>query len=258
MKSEETAGKVAVVPLSGVAAMLQLVTLSTTMISRDAVIAIKQSDEDARAGERGAWMGPELASAPLLNAVRYGVLPILDSLGTGMYPVKMDISGNLDRLETASRRIREEYIDEKKEIQASLLFNVVRDDMNRGSSQKATSTTKALLWLKRAMEFTCQMLRMLVEAKGENGEAMEVREAAENVYVKTLKPFHGWMTQGAFSVALRLVPTRHSFLQKAGDAGASEEATLDQLSALVDAAEPVLHHVDAFLKHYDLDDPAVV
>ena len=272
----EKCSPVRAVPLSAVVTMLQLVTLpTTTTASRDVVVLQKQRvTHDAGGKEESAWLGHELAIAPLLGAIRHGVLPILDALGTGMYPVKMDISGNLDRLEIASRNICEEedqqqHVDERESdgdgrrvrangARGSLLFNLVRDDMNRGSFHKTTSTTKALLWLKRAMEFTCQMLRMLVEEKGADGEVMEVREAAEKVYVKTLKPFHGWITQGAFNVALRLVPTRQSFLQKAGDARAMEEDTLRQLSAIVDAAEPVLQIVDAFLKHYDLDDPTVV
>lgn len=272
------------------AEMLALVAESATTTSRsedasddgDGVIRVEGD------GSGAAWGGRELRAAPFLSAVREGVLPVLDALGAGMYVVKTDVNGNVQRIDSAA-----------KAMQTRLLLNIVRRDLNRKTHGGSRSDTKALLWLKRALDFTCGMVRLLVE----DGE-MEVARAAEIVYVEKLKPFHGWISQGAFSVAIRcgrttrsageceralmsddesdsgkakltdsgecvwvwvshfafrrLVPARTSFLEKAGDAGATEEDTLRQLSALIDAAEPIICDINSFLCHYDLDDPTVV
>ena len=146
------------------------------------------------------WDGAELIAAPFLAAARQGILPVLEKLGTGMYPVKVDISGNIERLEKALQLLGQ--------VQGSLLFNVVRKELQCNQHTDSKSATKALLWLKRALDFTVGMIKLLVE----NPE-MEVSIAAEMTYTEKLKPFHGWITQGAFSMALRYDQSQNIDLQ---------------------------------------------
>ena len=190
-----------------------------------------------------AWAGGELAASPFLTAARQGILPVLEKLGTGMYAVRVDIAGNIDRLESA---VKEHGSD------GGLLYNVVRREMNANAHADSRSSTKALLWLKRALQFMSAMLRLVVRE-----DPLEVSVAASQVYEQTLKRYHGFLTRTAFSAALNFVPTRAAFIEQAGDGQAAEE-TIAQLRELVAALDPVLEHVHGFLDAHGLDDPAVV
>eukprot|EP00884_Botryococcus_braunii_P004056 jgi/Botrbrau1/13651/Bobra.0292s0001.2 len=117
------------------------------------------------------------------------LLPVLDQFGTGFTFVRADIKGNIDRLNRAYQKDPQKFHN---------LFEIVLDEVARGQDGLRDSDTKGLLWLKRAMEFLIGLLQGLY-----NDRNMTVLAAAEASYAEYLKPFHGYITYGAFCVALK-------------------------------------------------------
>jgi len=62
-------------------------------------------------------------------------------MGTGFALVKIDVGGNIDRLSTCAAT--------KPEIYDPDLFQIIRDEVEKGINIESTSCTKGLLWLKR-------------------------------------------------------------------------------------------------------------
>ena len=118
-----------------------------------------------------------------LNACRE-VLPVVDKLGTGFTVVRIDVSGNIDRIHNRFVSSAAEY-----ESVYAILEREVEKDEHTGNS----GCTKGLLWLKRAMQFLVELLRILHQDKDAS-----VSDAANAAYEKVLKPYHGWITSGVF------------------------------------------------------------
>jgi hypothetical protein len=103
------------------------------------------------------------------------------------------------------------------------------------------------------MEFIVALLERL-----ESDRAATLSEAASETYYATLQRFHGWIVTGTFTVALKLVPSRETFLLKAGGEGGGEEETYAEMRAFCAAFGSVLAEVQAFMAAAGLDDPAKV
>mmetsp|Transcript_20289 Transcript_20289/g.48317 ORF Transcript_20289/g.48317 Transcript_20289/m.48317 type:complete len:203 (+) Transcript_20289:87-695(+) len=168
------------------------------------------------------------------------VLPIVDKLGSGFSIVKSDINGNITRLSTFASKDPVKYED---------YFQIVRDDtsgLQPGKYAGNTSVTKGMLWLKRALQFITGLIEKLL-----SDPSKTVSQAASETYKATLSKYHGMLTSGAFSVALKIVPSRESFLAKLQ----CENPEAD-LGKLVQLLSPILQEIDAFLIECGQDDPA--
>ncbi|XP_013381773.1 pleckstrin homology domain-containing family A member 8 [Lingula anatina] len=127
------------------------------------------------------------------------VVSIFDKLSsTAFAPVKMDISGNI-------RKINEKYKTNPSAF--STLQAIVLYEKSVGQSQLSNSATQALLWLKRALHFIKEFLGELV-----SGE-QDLTKAATKAYERSLKPYHGWVVRGVFSLAAKAAPYREEFLK---------------------------------------------
>eukprot|EP00873_Tetraselmis_striata_P019486 jgi/Tetstr1/439750/TSEL_028164.t1 len=170
------------------------------------------------------------------------VLPIVDKLGTGFKIVKSDINGNISRLRERAATDPDRYED---------FFLIVTDDcanLPAGKFADGASVTKGMLWLKRAMQFIAGLIQALVDDK-----SLSVSTAASNTYKATLSKYHGMLTGGAFSMALKLVPARDTFLAKLECA--DPEADLGRMVGLL---APLLEEVHQFLVEIGQDDPVKV
>lgn len=174
-----------------------------------------------------------------LNVCRQ-IIPVIEKLGTSFFIVKSDIQGNIDRLSTRQQTSPERYVQ---------LFPIILDELKAGDTG-STSCTKGLLWLQRAMGFVAGLLRRLY-----NDRQISMSAAASEVYTDTLYRYHGWMTSAAFTVALKLVPSRESFLEKLGTLN---EELYQQMASFLDAFQPLLEGIHSFLVQHDLDDPTRV
>mmetsp|Transcript_1216 Transcript_1216/g.4965 ORF Transcript_1216/g.4965 Transcript_1216/m.4965 type:complete len:207 (+) Transcript_1216:243-863(+) len=142
-----------------------------------------------------------LLTEPFLDCCR-AFIPVVEKLGTGCYPVKADMNGNIERL---AARFAEDQAEYKH------LFNIVKKEIESGKQEDNAGCTKGLLWLKRAMDFVLHTLAALEK----NAETSLV-EAAGAAYKEVLEPFHGWVTYGAFQVALKILPSREGFFEAIG------------------------------------------
>jgi len=160
-----------------------------------------------------------------------------EKLGTGCYPVKADMNGNIEvrpsrlpplgpcrvdllcAVETGEglwlkrpplpQRLAARFAEDQAEYKH--LFNIVKKEIESGKQEDNAGCTKGLLWLKRAMDFVLHTLAALEK----NAETSLV-EAAGAAYKEVLEPFHGWVTYGAFQVALKILPSREGFFEAIG------------------------------------------
>lgn len=170
-------------------------------------------------------------------------------LGTGFGLVKSDVGGNIDRLATRAATLPDLYNPD--------IFQIIRDEVTKGTHTESTSCTKGLLWLKRAMQFVVALLHRL--AKDRN---ISLSEAASETYYSTLQQYHGWIVTGTFTVALKLVPGRESFFESVGAGGADgnngREAVFQSMNEFCVEFEGLLEVMHKFFVENDLDDPTKV
>lgn len=142
----------------------------------------------------------KIKTAEFLNAAR-GIVRIIEKLGKVFAPVKYDINGNIDKLET-----RYETNKEK---------NVILQDMIL--IEKATETnliaTDALLWLTRALHMILLFFEKIVEDAKTTTPTEDLVAFLKKSYKEALEPYHGWMAQQLFDLLSRMVPTRLQLLQ---------------------------------------------
>jgi hypothetical protein len=163
-----------------------------------------------------------------LNACRE-ILPVVDKLGTGFTVVRIDVNGNIERLHNRFITSAEDY---------ELIHKLVEVEVQNKEHTSNSSCTKGLLWLKRAMQFLVQLLRVLHQDK----EA-SVSTAASAAYEKVLQPYHGWITSGVFTVALKIVPSRQGLFEKLGESDNLEQ----EMGDFVEEFDAVLSKVHNYL-----------
>ena len=206
-------------------------------------------------------------------------LPVLDALGVALKPAKADVGGNVDRLKkkekdfqnvrafglrvlfcvattTTTRRrasvfalVRTDPHRLSLSLSVAQLFDILLDEKKSNSFAANTSCSKALLWLKRFLEFVVVLVSKLAE-----NQRTETKEAASYAYAEKLKPFHGWVSSSAFSVVLQFPPARKGFVESLG----GEKVLETDGKELVEKFGPVLKHIDEFLTKEDLNDPSKV
>ena len=160
--------------------------------------------------------------------------------------MKSDVGGNIDRLERRALTNRERY-------QADI-FRIVDDEVADGSAAGSRSCTKALLWLKRAMEFVLKLLERLME-----DQDVSLSTAATETYYETLQQYHGWIVTGTFTVALQLVPSRDCLFESIfSDSEEDRDAVMEDMKAFIDAFRNIVAEVHEFLTSHGLDDPTKV
>eukprot|EP00899_Mesostigma_viride_P022845 jgi/Mesvir1/3745/Mv15020-RA.2 len=124
-------------------------------------------------------------SNPFLSTCGY-VIPVIDQLGTALYPVKSDIGGNIDRL-------RKRY--ETDTARFHVIFAIVEDEIKAGTASGSSSCSNGLLWLKRANQF---IVAFLVQLRANPSQSL--KDAAYAAYEATLSKYHNWLTRKAFEV----------------------------------------------------------
>jgi len=112
-------------------------------------------------------------------------------------PLKSEIQSNISK-------IRRKMSNDSKKFYC--LTSIVDDEISTNSTKEKNSATDALLWLTRNLHF----LQTFLFEFGQKTRSVE--EAMNIAYGTTLKPFHGWITRGIFSIAFRSVPLNEDFL----------------------------------------------
>lgn len=170
-------------------------------------------------------------------------LPVIESFGPAFNMVRNDISNNIERVRKRKRTDPARF---------SLLFPLVEDEVARRDDGHSKSCTKAVLWLKRAMEFMLAIIRRLQELP-----QAPMSDVTYDMYHATLHRWHGFFCSSAFSVAMAFVPTREVFLDRLAG-GRFSEAASDAMDSFVGSFGALLSEVHLFLEERGLDDPAKV
>ncbi|EPZ30794.1 Glycolipid transfer protein domain-containing protein [Rozella allomycis CSF55] len=148
-----------------------------------------------------------------------GLVQLFDILGsTAFSPVKSDMNGNISKIR--------KFLDENTGVVT------LQDMVELESKSKSNTATEALLWLKRALEFTALSIRYNVDNKSE-----ELSASFNKGYESTLKKHHGMLVRPIFYVALKACPNRADFYKKLGD---DLNTVMEQLEAWLKALEEIL------------------
>eukprot|EP00245_Coleochaete_scutata_P001786 TRINITY_DN12244_c0_g1_i1.p1 TRINITY_DN12244_c0_g1~~TRINITY_DN12244_c0_g1_i1.p1 ORF type:complete len:214 (+),score=55.54 TRINITY_DN12244_c0_g1_i1:39-644(+) len=175
----------------------------------------------------------EMLTKPFLDLCSF-VLPVIDKFGSALALVKSDIGGNI-------KRLNENY--EKDPVAFELLYSVVKKEVAAGTAKGSGSCSNGLLWLTRAMDFLVALFRLLRE-----NQDWTMSQVAGEAYALTLKKYHGWIAQSAFTMALKLIPNRETFMAKLG--GGDIDGDIDKFVA---AFSPLLLENHELLKSEGLD-----
>lgn len=168
-------------------------------------------------------------------------------LGTGFALVKSDVGGNIDRLEKKAETNPDLYNPD--------IFEMIRIEVKDGTAAGASSCTKGLLWLKRAMEFITALLSRLLE-----NPTISLSEAASETYYETLQQYHGWIVTGTFTVALKLCPSRdYLFESIMSDTPIGNDSDLlSDMKVFLEEFGSIIQEIHTFLSDNGLDDPTKV
>lgn len=139
-----------------------------------------------------------IVTEQFLNSCR-SILAVFDVLGsTAFVPVKMDIQGNIGKLQT-------KYDSDPSRF--DMLFDMVQQEIDSGANTARNSVTDALLWLSRALAFIHAFLEQI-----QSGNTV-LTDCASVAYAATLKCHHGWVVRSIFAVALRAMPELEPFIE---------------------------------------------
>jgi hypothetical protein len=105
---------------------------------------------------------------------------------------------------------------------------------------KSHKATEGLLWLTRALEFTCIALSQNVASSTE-----ELSDSFRNAYGVTLKPHHSFVIKPIFSAAMSACPYRKDFYAKLGD---DVTKVMEQLRAYLAALDKIVGILKGFLE----------
>ena len=73
-------------------------------------------------------------------------------------------------------------------------------------------------------------------------------------YEQSLKKYHGMITKGVFSVAVKAAPSRDAFFKKLDPELETEAESLAKLRPMLDLVSPVLAHLNNWLKQQGIED----
>lgn len=187
-----------------------------------------------------------IPTKPFLSSCS-SILPFLDVLGsTAFAPVKLDISGNIKKLEAKHETDPKAFVT---------LQNIVYQELKSNTCNAKNSATDALLWLKRALEFMQVFLSEV--SRGEKDLAV----AAATAYGKTLRRYHGWVVRGVFALAVKAVPYRSDFLTSLGTTEqglAPHKDVIRDMKVCVEGLTRVTNIINQLYRKHKLDSEETV
>ncbi|XP_026663002.1 glycolipid transfer protein 3-like [Phoenix dactylifera] len=167
------------------------------------------------------------------------LLQVLDKIGPTMSVLRQDIQRNIQRVE-------ELYLSDPTVY--SSLVGILKKEEVEGSTRKAESSSKAVVWLTRSIDFGVTLLGKLEKDPNSSFE-----QVVEEAYKNTLKPWHGWISSAAYRVALKLVPEREFFISLLMGEGQDYDALKEDIMNLVKMLQPLLDEIYTLLRTYRVD-----
>ncbi|KAK2155580.1 hypothetical protein LSH36_236g02033 [Paralvinella palmiformis] len=173
------------------------------------------------------------------------IVPIFDVLGTAFMPVKSDVEGNITRLSKKYNSDQEKF---------HFLKAILEDELERKCAQDKYSSTQALLWFKRTLEYITLFLQILIEDHKSGTKTENMGPFIRRAYDETLKKYHGWLVQKVFSVVSRAAPWRKDFLKAlAGGQDDFEDEVISDMEQYIRQVRVTIASVHNMLTELDLD-----
>ncbi|KAK3292150.1 glycolipid transfer protein domain-containing protein [Chaetomium fimeti] len=152
---------------------------------------------------------------------------MFDLLGSVAFsPVKKDVLGNVEKLR-------------KRQLAAPLESQNIQDLVRNELKNKTHTATEGLLWLVRALEFTCIALSQNLA-----NHAEELSDSFRGAYGVTLKPHHSMFVKPVFSAAMSACPYRKDFYVKLGS---DEGKVKEEMRLYLEALDKVVGILKGFL-----------
>ncbi|KAM3367561.1 hypothetical protein ACQJBY_016255 [Aegilops geniculata] len=192
---------------------------------------------------RGGKLCSSPPTLPFLG-LSHLLLQLLDKIGPTMAVLRLDVQRNIERLQ-------ELYLQDPSKY--STLTAMVEKEADDGTSRKADSCSRAILWLTRSMDFTVALLQRLEEEEEEGSDQQSLAQLVEAAYKVSLKPWHGWISSAACKIALKLIPERAIFVGWL--MGENQNCSLLKVESkkLVQLLQPFLDDIHAMLAKFKLD-----
>ncbi|KAL6962370.1 hypothetical protein U1Q18_037327 [Sarracenia purpurea var. burkii] len=167
------------------------------------------------------------------------VVQVLDKVGPTMAVLRQDMNQNIQRLEKVLESDPSVYTN---------LVEILKKETSEGNARKATSYSRAFLWLNRALDFTVALLRQLVKDLGKSMEEM-----VDEAYNITLRPWHGWIASTAYRIALKLVPDNKTLIDILKAKDEEIEVLKEEMEVLISLLVPLLEQNHSVLRSFGLD-----
>ena len=184
-----------------------------------------------------AGKGAEADAAAFADA-SLALISVFDLI-SGMGIASSDMRGNALTIQNAAQAAPGETL--------ASLVNAETADKDAGTLGKLAGDGKtvscALLWLGRALNFILKMLSVMM--------AEPTKKMSDCVYAGyevSLRPHHGMIIRGTFSVAVKAAPNRDTFIAKLGP---SEAEVFGLIGAEMKDMEELVGAISAFLMSKD-------
>lgn len=143
-------------------------------------------------------------------------IQIYDLLGAAFYVVKKDMSGNIEKLYKTYNKSPEKY-------------KYLNDLISEEKDDPSVFAVDALLWLKRALQFTIFFINGICDEYKKGTDFERLDQIATDAYNTTLKKYHMWLVQNVFKVVVKSVPTRSGLVKALyfGKSGPEEALFVD-------------------------------
>ena len=187
------------------------------------------------------------------------IISVFDKI-SGMGVAKSDMLGNANFISNLAKEqpgsnLQKLIEDEIEKAMASGNYKTKKDAGPNLYTTKATgkklNATCALTWLCRALIFIKEMIGELTA-----DTSKKLKEAVNDGYGKSLKPYHGMVVKTIFSTALKASPSRESFMRNLLDAKKDvpaeevESTASEELNKVVVLLKPLLEANCTFLDEF--------
>ncbi|RZC67553.1 hypothetical protein C5167_011246 [Papaver somniferum] len=183
-----------------------------------------------------------ISTKHFLRACNLLLLQPLDKVGPSMLVLRQDVHQNIERLE--------KFLESDPSSFGNVV-EILKKEATEKSARKVSSCTRALVWLTRSLDFAVALLDKLVKDQG--GQSM--KQAVEESYNISLRPWHGWISSAAYRVALKLVPERKTFfinlLMADQDQKDSSDLLTQEIKSLTAVLSPLLDQIHSILMKFN-------
>ncbi|KAH0976723.1 hypothetical protein GBA52_026442 [Prunus armeniaca] len=178
----------------------------------------------------------KVRSATLVPVAEHVVYLFADKIGPTMAVLRQDIHQNIRRLEVKHESDPSTY---------SNMVEMLKMEATEGIAREVTSSSRAFVWLTRSLDFTVALFQNLLRDPGKN-----MKQAVEESYNLTLKPWHRWISSAASKVALMLVPDNETFFSSLMAKDENYDNLKVEIETFLSLLVPYLEQIHSILVQY--------